>query len=154
MHKPPSRIRKASFVRIVSAAIFILTALPIYVYAQQGDATVSDSGSAAAKPVSPVEYYNADLGYQIGGLTVLAEPGVSDSFNIALGYGSLFSITTGSQNTATGYQTLFDNTTGCHNTATGYQTLFSNTTGCHNTACLLYTSSWRSGWMSFGHTRS
>jgi hypothetical protein len=69
--------------------------------------------------------------------------------NTALGFETLFSLTTGDDNTATGYQALFANTGGGNtatgvqalfhntadrNTAHGYQALFSNEIGFENTA--------------------
>jgi hypothetical protein len=69
--------------------------------------------------------------------TVLGEDALlnnTGSFNIAIGYQSLFSNTTGEQNTATGYQALFFNTTGFQNTATGIDALVNNRTGFQNIA--------------------
>ena len=57
-----------------------------------------------------------------------------NNVNLAFGYQSLFSNTTGGANTASGYYALFANTTGSANTAYGYRSLFSNTVGGDNTA--------------------
>jgi len=54
--------------------------------------------------------------------------------NTALGYGTLFHITTGNYNTAVGYESLHNTTTGQYNTALGQSSLFTNTTGSQNTA--------------------
>jgi Chaperone of endosialidase len=54
--------------------------------------------------------------------------------NTALGFQTLFNLTTADDNTATGYQALFSNTDGYSNTANGYQALYANTTGRENTA--------------------
>jgi hypothetical protein len=54
--------------------------------------------------------------------------------NTALGFQTLFNLTTADDNTATGYQALFSNTDGHSNTANGYQALYANTTGRENTA--------------------
>src|SRR5215471_10206118 len=53
---------------------------------------------------------------------------VGGTFNVALGFQSLFG-TTGQGNTAIGYQSLFSNTTGQFNTAVGLFSLKSNTIG-------------------------
>ncbi|HEV7783365.1 MAG TPA: hypothetical protein VGO58_18950, partial [Chitinophagaceae bacterium] len=54
--------------------------------------------------------------------------------NVALGYRSFISNTTGINNTALGREALNGNTTGSSNTAIGRGTLFTNTTGSFNTA--------------------
>jgi hypothetical protein len=60
--------------------------------------------------------------------------GATGSYNTALGYTSLTSITKGRQNTALGYSTLEDLTTGNDNTALGYMALSNVTRGKNNTA--------------------
>ncbi len=55
------------------------------------------------------------------------------NLNVAVGYRSSYSNTTGGGNTASGYISLYYNT-GSNNTATGNQSLYRNTTGSHNTA--------------------
>ena len=54
--------------------------------------------------------------------------------NTALGYRTLFHITTGNYNTAVGYEAAHNTTTGQYNTALGQSALFTNTTGSQNTA--------------------
>jgi hypothetical protein len=65
--------------------------------------------------------------------------------NTALGYRTLFHITTGNYNTAVGYEAAHNTTTGQYNTALGQSALFTNTTGSQNTAlglnALLYNTS-------------
>jgi hypothetical protein len=107
--------------------------------ATQGSApplgTVSSFGTPPAKPRPPLQqYYNASVGYKIGGNAVLTEPGGPTDANIAVGYQALLSNTTGNDNTASGAYTLNSNTTGSNNTANGFEALRSNTTGSHNTA--------------------
>jgi len=55
-------------------------------------------------------------------------------YNVAVGIGALYSITSGFGNTANGYEALSSNTTGYYNTANGLWALHSNTTGFNNTA--------------------
>ena len=57
----------------------------------------------------------------------------------SLGYGSLYSNTTGYNNTAFGVLTLGSNTTGIENTAVGHTALQANTTGSGNTSVGLST---------------
>jgi hypothetical protein len=54
--------------------------------------------------------------------------------NSALGYESLFRLTTGTSNSAVGVYSLFADTTGSENAAVGYSTLSANTTGGSNVA--------------------
>jgi len=54
--------------------------------------------------------------------------------NIAIGYSSLYTNTTGNNNTAIGYLALRRNTTGYSNVAVGYSSLYSNTIGNGNVA--------------------
>ena len=54
--------------------------------------------------------------------------------NTALGYRTLFHITTGNYNTAVGYESSHNTTTGQYNTSLGQSALFTNTTGSQNTA--------------------
>ena len=65
--------------------------------------------------------------------------------NTALGYRTLFHITTGNYNTAVGYESSHNITTGQYNTTLGQSALFTNTTGSQNTAiglnALLYNTS-------------
>lgn len=63
--------------------------------------------------------------------------------NTAIGYGSLYSNTTGFLNNAIGYQALYSNTSGVQNTGIGRGALYTNTTGNRSVAigdAALYTS--------------
>src|SRR5207237_1230031 len=71
--------------------------------------------------------------------TVLGEGALLNNtgvFNTAVGFGALFSNTTGNYNTATGIAALsgYLPSTGNHNTAIGFYALLNNTTGNYNTA--------------------
>jgi hypothetical protein len=125
--------------------------------------TVSGSGTTPAPPIPPLQqYYNAGLGYKIGGKIVLALPGGLSDFNIALGYQALVHNTTGYNNTASGVQALESNTTGGNNTASGVQALYNNTYGSYNTASgqqALYSNTHgsfntASGWEALFHNSS
>ena len=59
---------------------------------------------------------------------------LSNNNNTGIGYGSLYSNTTGYYNTALGNSSLYSNTTGYDNTAVGVASLLSNTTGVNNIA--------------------
>jgi hypothetical protein len=96
--------------------------------------TVIGSGTTPAKPLPPVPYYNAGLGYKIGGNIVLALPGGGGSGNTALGIAALGANPTGINNTATGNLALASDTTGNDNTASGAFALEFNTNGNKNTA--------------------
>jgi hypothetical protein len=72
-------------------------------------------GTDALKSLSPVGRHGAGAG------------------NTALGFQTLFSLTTANHNTATGFNALRNNTAG-NNTAVGANALYNNTTGSENTA--------------------
>ncbi len=55
-------------------------------------------------------------------------------FNVGLGYGVLWSNTSGTANTAMGHRALTANTTGINNTGIGQRTLSTNTSGEYNVA--------------------
>jgi hypothetical protein len=79
--------------------------------------------------------FNTFIGLEAGNFTMSGQPGTWEaSFNTTVGYGSLFSLTTGYQNSAFGSWSLYSNTTGSWNSAFGYQSLYSNTTGIVNSA--------------------
>ncbi len=74
---------------------------------------------------------NTFLGYEAGKGGVVT---IAADNNTAIGYRSLYSITTGNNNSAQGANSLFYSTTGSQNTAQGVSSLYSNTTGFQNTA--------------------
>jgi hypothetical protein len=96
--------------------------------------TIVGSGTTPANPLPPVSYYNASLGYKIGGKIVVALPGDAGNGNTALGIAALGANPTGVNNTATGNLALTNDTTGNDNTASGNAALEFNTTGNNNTA--------------------
>lgn len=69
----------------------------------------------------------------ISGLTI-GKGGGGDNSNTALGYGSLYANTTGTDNTASGAYSLNSNNDGFDNTASGVYALGLNTDGFDNTA--------------------
>ena len=68
------------------------------------------------------------------GVGALQNVGFLGRYNVANGYNSLFSNTTGSYNVANGYKSLFFNTTGSYNIAIGNSSLAANTIGENNLA--------------------
>ena len=78
-------------------------------------------------------------GYSVGesvglGTGALANDDGSNNKNVAVGYQSLYTNTSGGRNTATGQISLYSNTTGSKNVANGMYSMFANTTGGTNTA--------------------
>ena len=69
----------------------------------------------------------------VNGLTI-GKGNSSLSNNTALGYQTLFHITTGNNNTAVGYQAAHNTSTAAYNVAVGQSAMFTNTTGGLNTA--------------------
>ncbi|HWY97530.1 MAG TPA: tail fiber domain-containing protein, partial [Bacteroidia bacterium] len=59
--------------------------------------------------------YNLALGFQ-----AMSVGGVSNNYNVGVGYQSVYNLTSGSGNTGLGYQTLVNVTSGANNTALGY----------------------------------
>jgi len=76
---------------------------------------------------------NLFLGTSAGNLTMTGT-GSQASYNIGIGYQSLYNNTTGYSNTGTGFQALSANTTGYGNTAFGKLALSTVQTGNQNTA--------------------
>jgi hypothetical protein len=80
--------------------------------------------------------------YTVGGLNVAmgssalrgSVVSASASSNVAIGYNSMFTVTTASNNVAVGFESLKANTTGSTNIAIGVNALITNTTGARNTA--------------------
>ena len=56
------------------------------------------------------------------------------TYNVASGSQSQYSLTTGTLNVASGYQSQYSLTTGIHNVASGYRSQYSLTTGTYNVA--------------------
>jgi hypothetical protein len=79
---------------------------------------------------------NTFVGINAGNFTMGSTATMTDeaSYNTGIGYGSLFSNTSGSNNTANGMNSLYNNTDGGYNTASGLDSLYNNTTGSNNTA--------------------
>lgn len=69
-----------------------------------------------------------------GDIDAFNNPNSTASFNTAVGFESLYSVTTGGGNVADGWQALHSNTSGRYNTASGVSALRVNTTGNQNTA--------------------
>ena len=67
------------------------------------------------------------MGYASGYYTTVSN-------NVAYGYYSLYTNSTGTYNTAIGYMTLTANTTVASNSGDGFAALYSNTTGSNNSA--------------------
>jgi hypothetical protein len=76
---------------------------------------------------------NTFLGINSGNFSISGS-GTQGSYNTAVGYSSLTSLTTGFNNSAFGYQSLYSNTAGYSNSAFGNQSLLNNTTGNQNSA--------------------
>jgi hypothetical protein len=77
-------------------------------------------------------HINTSSGYLIGEDMVLSLPGSQN--NLAVGWASIPSSTTGEFNTVAGIATLTNNSSGGSNTGIGYGALFGNTSGSFNTA--------------------
>jgi len=89
-------------------------------------------GYQAGKNVASGAIDNTFVGYQAGYFGATSTNAAD--YNIAVGYKSLYSNTTGSENTAIGVNALYSNTTGYENLALGYGALYSNTIGIENIA--------------------
>jgi len=72
----------------------------------------------------------------VGDSALYGEVGFTDNgtYNVAVGFQSVFSISSGNYNTGTGTKSLLSNTTGTKNVATGYDALQANVSGAANTA--------------------
>src|SRR5438067_6361750 len=79
----------------------------------------------------------------IGSSALFGAINATASYNTAIGFQSLYSVTTAYGNVATGWQALYGNKVGAHNSATGAEALYTNTAD-FNTATgsrALYTNS-------------
>ncbi len=81
--------------------------------------------------------YNTFVGLNSGNFT-LSGLGDQASYNTAIGYNNMVSLTTGYYNTAVGQNSMFYTTSGFNNTAMGVGSLTANTTGNNNTAMGVY----------------
>src|SRR5206468_2533723 len=63
----------------------------------------------------------------IGSSALFGAINASASYNTAIGFQSLYSVTTAYGNVATGWQALYSNKVGVHNSATGAEALYTNT---------------------------
>src|SRR5205809_4070810 len=63
----------------------------------------------------------------IGSAALFGAINASASYNTAIGFQSLYSVTTAYGNVATGWQALYGNKVGAHNSATGAEALYTNT---------------------------
>lgn len=81
--------------------------------------------------------YNTFVGLNSGNFT-LSGLGDQASYNTAMGYNNMVSLTTGYYNTAVGQNSMFYTTSGFNNTAMGVGSLAGNTTGNDNTAMGVY----------------
>ncbi|MCX7878967.1 MAG: tail fiber domain-containing protein [Ignavibacteria bacterium] len=82
---------------------------------------------------SGTDGFNTFLGINSGNFT-MGGTSTQASYNTAVGYSSLISLTTGYDNSAFGVAPLYSNTTGFENSAFGSGSLFSNTGGSQNSA--------------------
>ena len=99
------------------------------------DTTSTTNGVIQVGNAPFVADYASPLNVFVGGFAGGggAETSAANS-NSALGYESLFRLTTGNSNSAVGRYSLFSNTTGSGNSAVGYSSLTATTTGTNNTA--------------------
>ena len=103
-----------------------------------GDNVCESSNQSGSTNVSIGSYnlrYGSGWQYNtlVGGNNFGASNSAAD-YCVALGYGALYSSTTGNYNTASGYYALNDATTGYENSASGAKALEFLTTGYRNTA--------------------
>ncbi|PYK72631.1 MAG: hypothetical protein DME42_08495 [Verrucomicrobia bacterium] len=68
----------------------------------------------------------------IGSSALFGAINASASYNTAIGFQSLYSVSTGYGNVANGWQALYSNRTGIYNTATGAEALYSNDANANN----------------------
>ncbi len=99
------------------------------------DTTSATNGVIQVGNAPFVADYASPLNVFVGGFAGGggAETSAANS-NSALGYESLFRLTTGNSNSAVGRYSLFSNTTGSGNSAVGLSSLTATTTGGNNTA--------------------
>jgi hypothetical protein len=84
--------------------------------------------------VSGTDGYNTFLGINAGNFSMYGTSYNEASYNTAVGYMSLYSLTTGHGNSAFGLYSLSSNSTGYYNCAYGVSSLGSNNSGNRNSA--------------------
>ncbi|PYK98370.1 MAG: hypothetical protein DME32_14375 [Verrucomicrobia bacterium] len=72
-------------------------------------------------------YIKGSQNTAIGSSALFGAINASASYNTAIGFQSLYSVTTAYGNVATGWQALYSNKVGAHNSATGAEALYTNT---------------------------
>ena len=77
-------------------------------------------------------YIEGSQNTAIGGFALFGAINASASYNTAIGFQSLYSISTGYGNVANGWQALYSNRTGSYNTATGAEALYSSDANANN----------------------
>jgi hypothetical protein len=77
-------------------------------------------------------YYMTDSNDAFGRQALYGQSGATGYYNVAVGFRSGYSMTSGAFNTAIGNQALYSNTTANNNTAVGYQAGYSGTTNGNN----------------------
>ena len=76
--------------------------------------------------------YNVLIGYQSGYNSAYSSSPTNASYNVGIGFKSLYANTIGCYNTANGLEALYSNTNGSENTAIGFSALYFNTSGTGN----------------------
>jgi hypothetical protein len=77
-------------------------------------------------------YIKGSQNTAIGSSALFGAINAPASYNTAVGFRSLYSISTGYGNVANGWQALYSNRTGIYNTATGAEALYSNDANANN----------------------
>lgn len=110
-----------------------LTYTPVFRVAGNGDVIASGTVSATRLVLGDYSGGVSEPNIAIGA-GALASPASGLGANLAIGFYSLNSNTSGQKNVAIGNLALRHNTTGLKNTALGYAAFYNNTTGSNNTA--------------------
>lgn len=109
------------------------------------NSTAQNTGIGTTTPLTPLHiigntrvdtgrlsFVNTAKTVYIGDSAGKSDPLTGNTRNTAVGYKSLYSVSTGAGNSALGYRALINNT-GNSNTAIGFDAMYSNTTGYFNT---------------------
>jgi len=110
-----------------------VTYTPVFRVAGNGDVIASGTVSATRLVLGDYSGGVSEPNIAIGA-GALASPASGLGANLAIGFYSLNSNTSGQKNVAIGNLALRHNTTGLKNTALGYAAFYNNTTGSNNTA--------------------